>query len=157
MAAKHDFTDAVREALSRRGRTVVAVHGRSMYPSLRHGTRVEVQPVAYDELQTGDLIVFTNGRVLICHRLIRKTRRLCFLKGDTNLWMDPPVIWAQVLGRVTRVIDDDLHIHDIDTRRKRRIATLLARLSYPYAIYYNLLHFLGGCRWWSRGIHIEEK
>lgn len=157
MVAKPEFVEAVEEALARRGRTVVAVHGRSMYPALRHGTRVEVQPVAYDELQRGDLVVFSNGRTLICHRLIRKTRRLCFLKGDTNLWMDPPVVWSQVLGRVTRVISDDLRIQPITSARQRRLAWLLAYLSYPVALYYHILHFWGGCRWWSRGIHIGDE
>lgn len=157
MVSRPDYIEAVKDALCRRGRTVVAVQGRSMYPVLRHGTRVEVQPVAFDELRVGDLVVFSNGRTLICHRLIRKTRRLCYLKGDTNLWTDPPVVWGQVLGRVTRVIRDDLHILTIDAPHQRRLAALLAHLSYPYALYYNILHSLGGCAWWSRGIHIEKK
>ncbi|HLK55822.1 MAG TPA: S24/S26 family peptidase [Chthonomonadaceae bacterium] len=156
MAANPDFTAAVMEALQRRGRTVVRIQGRSMYPTLRHGVRVEVQPVAYDELHIGDLVVFHDGKKIVCHRLIRKAHRLLYLKGDTNLWADPPVIWAQVLGRVSRIVDNDFRIHSIDTPRHRRRAALLARLSYPYAAYFHLLHFLGSCRWWSRGIEFHE-
>lgn len=144
------------EALQRRGRTVVRVRGRSMYPMLRNGMRVEVQPTAYDELTIGDLVVFCDGRGIVCHRLIRKANRLCFLKGDTNLWADPPVIWCQVLGRVTCVIDDSFRIHPIDTPVYRRRAACLARFTYPYALYYNILHTLGHCRWWARGIEIIE-
>ncbi len=155
MVSRPETLDAVKEALTRRGRTVVAVQGRSMFPTLKHGTRVEVHPVAFDELRIGDLVVFSNGRTLICHRLIRKTRRLCFLKGDTNLWTDPPVIWGQVLGRVTRVIHEDLRIQSIDAPHQRLLAALLAHLSYPYAIYYNALHYFGACRWWAKGIHME--
>lgn len=156
MAANPDFVAAVTEALQRRGRTVVCIYGRSMYPTLRNGMRVEVQPVAYDELSPGDLVVFTNGRTIVCHRLIRKAHRLLYLKGDTNLWADPPVIWSQVLGRVSRMVDDELRIHPLDTPRHRRRAALLARLSYPYAAYFNLLHAFGRCRWWSRGIEWRE-
>jgi hypothetical protein len=127
-----------------------------MYPNLRHGMRVEVQPVAYDELRPGDLVVFTDGRGLVCHRLLRKSGKLCFLKGDTVLTADPPVVWSQVLGRVTRLIDTNLRIHPIDTPSHRRRAWFLARFSYPYAFWFNLLHSLGRCRWWSRGIEWER-
>src|SRR5947207_15638009 len=106
MVAIAQYADAVVEALQRRGRTIVRVQGRSMFPALCNGMRLEVQPVAYDELKIGDLVVYHDGRGIICHRLIAKRLRLCYLKGDTNLWADPPVIWAQVLGRVTRVVDD---------------------------------------------------
>ncbi|HZO87610.1 MAG TPA: S24/S26 family peptidase [Chthonomonadaceae bacterium] len=156
MAANPDFTEAVLEALRRRGRTVVRVQGRSMYPTLRNGTRVEVQPVAYDELAVGDLVVFYDGRGIVCHRLIRKAHRLCYLKGDTNLWADPPVVWSQVLGRVTRLIDPQFRIRSLDTPRQRCLAALLARFSYPYALYFHLLRLLGRCRWWSRGIEWRE-
>jgi signal peptidase I len=156
MAANPEFTEAVLDALRRRGRTVVRVQGRSMYPILRNGTRVEIQPVAYDELEIGDLVVFYDGRGIICHRLVGKAHRLCYLKGDTNLWIDPPVIWSQVMGRVTRLIDGEFRIRALDTPGQRRRAALLARGSYLYAIYFNLLRWLGRCRWWAHGVEWDE-
>lgn len=151
-------TKSVQEALQKRGRIVVEVQGRSMFPILRNGTHVEVRPVVYDELRPGDLIVFSNGYRLVCHRLIRKRRTLLMLKGDTNLYMDPPVIQSQILGRVARLIsdlDNDWHIHPMDTPKYRRRARSLARFTYPYALYFNLLHWCGSCRWWARGIEME--
>jgi hypothetical protein len=150
MVAKPDFTGAVEEALQRRGRTVVRIQGRSMYPILRHGMCVEVQPTTYDELRIGDLVVFTDGRGIVCHRLLKKSNQLCTLKGDTNLWADPPVVWSQVLGRVTRIVDNDLRIHPIDTPEYHRRAVRCARFSYLFSLYYTALHALGGCRWWSK-------
>src|SRR5437870_4505628 len=85
LVASAKSVSVVSQALKRRGRTIVRVHGRSMYPMLRNGVRLEVQPAAYDELRAGDLVVFHDGSGIICHRLIRKADRLCFLKGDTNL------------------------------------------------------------------------
>ena len=152
MVASAQCVSVVSQALKRRGRTIVRVQGRSMYPMLRNGVRLEVQPTAYDELRIGDLVVYHDGRGIICHRLIRKADRLCFLKGDTNLFADPPVVWPQVLGRVTRIIDDDLHIHSLDSPRARRRAALLARFSYVYALYLNSLHVIGRCQWWTPGI-----
>lgn len=156
MMANAQYAGAVTDALQQRGRTIVRVQGRSMYPELRHGMRLEVQTAAYDELKIGDLVVYHDGKSLICHRLIGKHLSLCYLKGDTNLWADPPVIWSQVLGRVTRVVDDELRLHSLDTPRQRRRGALRARFSYLYALYFNILHALGRCRWWSRGIEWME-
>ncbi len=156
MSVVPQCTEVVVDAIRRRGSTVVRVRGRSMYPILRHGMLVEVQPVAYDELVIGDLVVFTNGPRIVCHRLIRKSPKIFCLKGDTNIWADPPVIWSQVLGKVTSIIDHELRIHHVDTPRYRRRAGFLAWCSYPYAIYYNLLHAIGRCRWWSHGFEIEK-
>ena len=152
MVASAHCVSLVSQALTRRGRTIVRVHGRSMYPMLRNGMRLEVQPTAYDELSIGDLVVYHDGSGIICHRLIRKAGRLCFLKGDTNLFADPPVLWQQVLGRVTRTIDDDLHITSLDLPPARRRAALLAKFSYLFALYLNVLHVVGKCKWWAPGI-----
>lgn len=157
MSARLDYAGEVIEALRHRGRTTIRVYGRSMYPTLRHGMRIVVQPTAYDELRIGDLVVFFDGRGIVCHRLVRKAQRLCFLKGDTNLWADPPVVWSQVLGRVTHRIDDEFRILAIDTPVYRRQARRYARFSYFYALYYTLLHSAGRCRWWSRGIEFTSE
>ena len=130
-----------------------------MFPILRNGARVEVQPVVYDELEPGDLIVFTGAEGLICHRLIRKSTRILTLKGDTNLWMDPPVALSQVVGRVTRLVSaspDEWRIHLMDSTPYKRRARLLARFTYLYAFYFTTLHFLGSCRWWTRGIEFVD-
>jgi len=146
----------VVEALRLHGRTVLRVHGRSMYPALRNGERVLISPVAYDELAVGDLIVFHDGHGLLCHRLIRRANGLLYMKGDTNLWADPPILWSQALGRVTSTVDHDLGIRALDTPRQQRRAVLLAHGSYLVALYFHFLHFIGRCRWWQHGIEWEE-
>src|SRR5579862_9211885 len=120
MVARPEPAEDVVDALRLRGRATVRVYGRSMFPALRHGTRIVVQPVAYDELTIGDMVVFYDGRGIVCHRLLRKSPRACILKGDTNLWADPPLVWSQVIGRVTHVIDCRTRIQSIDTPRLRR-------------------------------------
>ncbi len=156
MVARPDAAENVIEALRIRGRTTIRVYGRSMYPILRHGTRVVVQPVVYDELVQGDLVVFFDGRGIVCHRLLYKSQRYCTLKGDTNLWADPPILWSQVLGRVTHIIDDRTRIHPLDTSCLRRRARRIARFSYLIALRYTLLHALGQCRWWARHCDPDE-
>jgi signal peptidase I len=156
MTAAPETARMVEEALRLHGRTVVRIYGRSMYPALRNGERVLVSPVAYDELVVGDLIVFHDGRGLLCHRLIRKANHLLYLKGDTNLWADPPVRWSQALGRVTGAVDHDLHLRALDTPRQQRRAVLLAHGSYLVALYFHFLHFIGRCRWWQHSTEGEE-
>ena len=121
-----------------------------MYPILRNGVSLEVQPTAFDEMEIGDLVVFSDGRGLICHRLLRKAHNTLYLKGDTNLWTDPPIVYEQVLGRVTRIVDGNLKITPVDTSKQKRRAALIARFSYLYSLYFTLLHSLGRCRWWSQ-------
>lgn len=152
MVASAQCVQSVTRALQLRGRTIVRVHGRSMYPALRNGVRLEVQPVVYDELRIGDLVVYHNGSGMICHRLIRKSDRLLYVKGDTNLFADPPVVWPQVLGRVIRVIDDDLHIHSLDTPSAIRQGALIARCSYIYSLCFSLLRTARRFCWWSHGV-----
>jgi len=125
-----------------------------MYPTLWNGASLEVHPTAFDELEIGDLVVFSDGRGLICHRLLRKSHAVLSLKGDTNLWTDPPIAYEQVLGRVTRIIDNNLKITPVDTPRQKRRAALIARFSYPYSLYFTVLNTLGQCRWWARSEEI---
>jgi signal peptidase I len=150
MIARDDDKFRMVAEMRRRGRTLVEITGRSMYPLLRNGVSVEVHPTAFDELQVGDLVVFSDGRGLICHRLLRKAHGTLILKGDTNLWTDPPVAYEQVLGRVRCIVENNLRIVPIDTPRHKRRAALIARFSYPYSLYFTLLHKAGHCRWWTR-------
>src|SRR5437868_6465297 len=99
--AEQEFPNWVRETMQRRGRVVISGCGRSMQQTIPDGARVEVRPVAFDELAVGDIVVYHYAGELFCHRLIKKIGRRCILKGDTLLSADPPVVWDQVIGKVT--------------------------------------------------------
>lgn len=156
MTAVPESARTVTEALRLRGRTVVSIAGRSMYPTLHNGERVIISPVVYDELTIGDLIVFHDGGNIICHRLIRKAHGRLTLKGDTNLWADPPVFWDQALGRVVGRVEPNRSTQPLDTPDHQRRALLLARGSYLVALYFHFLHLIGRCRWWKHGGEWEE-
>lgn len=156
MTAVPESARNVTEALRRRGSTIVRITGRSMYPALHNGARVIISPVVYDELSVGDLIVFHNGDGIICHRLIRKGNGRLTLKGDTNLWADPPVLSSQALGRVVGTIESDQQMRALDTPDHQRRGALLARGSYLVALYFHFLHSIGRCRWWKRDAGADE-
>ena len=135
---KYDFPSTVREMLGRRGRVVIRSQGRSMQPAIPEGACLEVRPVAFDELQPGDLVVYHAGGEVFCHRLIRKIGRRCLLKGDALLTADPPVAWKQVIGRVAILIEGDERLIPLDCPEQRRRARWRARMSYPHALWQRL-------------------
>lgn len=125
-----------------------------MQPAIPDGAYVEVRPVAFDELRIGDIVVFRYAGDVFCHRLIKKVGRRCILKGDTLLYADPPVVWEQVIGRVTTMIDNNARLIPLDSPGYRRRAALRARLTYLYALAYHARRTF--VRWinWNRGIRL---
>ena len=115
--------------------------GRSMYPTIRDGEAVTVEPVsAPDGIRRGDILLYSAERKLTAHRvrLMEKTGDKVFfhLRGDASVSFDEPVEAAQVLGRVVAVERDGRAI-DLTGRRARlehtarisavRLKTLLNR------------------------------
>ena len=135
VASERDFAAWVRSRLEQRGRAIIPARGRSMQPAIPDGAYLDVRPVVFDELETGDLVVYQSRAEVICHRLIRKTGRDCVLKGDALLSADPPVDWSQVIGRVAVLIEDGERLVPLDGPRQRRRARWMARMSYPHALW----------------------
>lgn len=106
-----------------------------MQPSIPDGSYLEVRPVAFEELQIGDLVVYHSGSEVFCHRLIRKTEKECVVKGDALLAADPPVDWSRVLGRVAILIEEGDRFVPLDCPEQRRRARWRARMSYPHALW----------------------
>ncbi len=138
--ANQDYPSNLIETMRRRGKMVITSFGTSMEPSIPHGARLEIRPVALDELQIGDVVLYHHAGQCFCHRLIRKDRRLCILKGDSLLTADPPVGWDQVIGRAAVVIEGNARLIPLDEPRERRRAALYARFSYVISF---SIHVLG--------------
>jgi hypothetical protein len=79
--------------------------GGSMRPWLKNGDTVEVEPVEWTELKSGDVVLYRSAAGnWFAHRLIKKLadgRLVC--QGDAGMRPDPPVNPEQVLGRVGAV------------------------------------------------------
>ena len=142
------FPACVREAIRLRGRALIRSSGGSMAPAIRDGALLEVRPVAFDELQRGDIVVYHFAGECFCHRLIRKMGTKCIVKGDTLLAADPPVAWNQVIGRVSALYEGgrlDARIVPLDDPTHRRRALWHARATYPYALLFRARRLL--TRW----------
>ncbi len=151
-----EFPAWVRETMERRGRVLLRTQGRSMQPVIPEGAQLEVRPVAFDELVIGDIVVFHYAGQVFCHRLIRKVGRLCILKGDTLLAADPPIVWEQIIGRVTTLITPDSRLLPLDSPCRRRQSRWRAHLTYPYALLFHAGALLRRGLLWTRGIRLPE-
>ncbi|MDA2939277.1 hypothetical protein MYX75_13575 [Acidobacteria bacterium AH-259-A15] len=130
------FLDLTAELLSRGTSVRFRPSGRSMYPSIREGELITVEPVGPSDIKRGDIILYrvdrgrpTQSSVLspqsssgvIAHRVvgIKRTKgaamtqssvpsphHLFLLQGDASSCCDEPVAARQILGRVIRVERD---------------------------------------------------
>ena len=85
-------------------RTEIPVEGRSMYPLLRSGWRLQLDHAAAEH-PFGAIIVFIQGRVLVAHRVVGRRQSGAYItKGDALLHCDRrPVRPDKILGRVVAV------------------------------------------------------
>lgn len=85
-------------------RTEIPVEGRSMYPLLRAGWRLQLDHTAAEH-PFGAIIVFIQGRVLVAHRVVgRRSSGAYLTKGDALLHCDRRLVRPEkILGRVVAV------------------------------------------------------
>ncbi len=80
--------------------------GRSMYPSIREGELITVEPVRASDVKLGDIVLYRSERGPIAHRVVEIASRdthVFRLRGDASLSSDEPVGAEQILGRVVSV------------------------------------------------------
>ncbi len=104
------LSDLTAELLSRGTRVRFRPSGRSMYPSIREGELITVEPVVPSDVKRGDIILYRSARGLIAHRVVGSSPTQSsvlsphyFLRGDASLSCDKPVAAQQILGRVVGV------------------------------------------------------
>lgn len=154
--ASQDFASWVIDRLARRGRVVIPSRGRSMQPAIPDGAYLEVRPVAFGELRCGDIVVFHYAGDVFCHRFLRRAGRHCVLKGDTLLSADPPIVWGQVIGRVSTILRGDGRLVRLDAPGRRLRSAVRARLTYPIALAYHAGSALRRLATWSRGVRLPN-
>jgi signal peptidase I len=93
-----------KEAISKGHSLQTVVSGYSMFPFLRNGDLLTVEPVPMETIKQGDVVVFEVKEKWIAHRVIeiKKWRGsiILTLKGDTNVEPDPPVTIHNYIGKI---------------------------------------------------------
>jgi signal peptidase I len=113
----HLFSPSTAAAVFSTGELPEAVHGLalqevliprvvswSMTPTIRKGDRLELGRV--DALQVGDVIVYRQDRLFICHRIHRSDGSHLYLRGDANDGPSEEISTLDVVGRVTALLRD---------------------------------------------------
>jgi hypothetical protein len=115
-------------------RTEIPVEGRSMYPMLRSGWRLQLEH-AHAEHPFGAIIVFIQGRTLVAHRVVGRRRTGAYLtKGDALLHCDRrPVRPDKILGRVVELRHQDRTV-SLLVWRQRLLGRAVALVSRTMAI-----------------------
>jgi len=75
----------------------------SMWPVLRSGDVVCVQPIELGVIRVGEIVVMRRGGDLITHRLIDSDGKHWVTRGDDAVFADAPMTWATCLGRVIAI------------------------------------------------------
>ena len=104
--ASNLLLDLTTELLSQGATVRFRPSGRSMYPSIREGELITVEPVRASDVKLADIVLYRSERGPIAHRVVEiasRDARIFRLRGDASLSCDQPVAGRQILGRVTAV------------------------------------------------------
>jgi signal peptidase I len=91
------------------GKTIkVRANGYSMYPSVKPGSIIFIEPLAEgDKPASGEIIAWKRNAGFVVHRLVRSfengDRTFLVTRGDSTSSEDEPVDSEQVAGRVIRI------------------------------------------------------
>jgi len=93
-----------KEAISKGHSVQTVASGYSMFPFLRKGDILTIEPVPMEMIKLGDIVVFERGEKWIAHRVIKirnsKEGFEFLLRGDTNLRFDSVVNSENYAGAV---------------------------------------------------------
>ena len=103
---QQELSHALRKEAIKKGHSVQTLaRGYSMFPFLRKGDLLTVEPVSMDKIKRGDVVVFEMEEKWIAHRVIKirnGEKGLEFmLQGDTCIAFDPVVDKENFIGLVS--------------------------------------------------------
>ena len=103
---QQELSHALRKEAIKNGHAVQTLaSGYSMFPFLRKGDILTVEPVSMNKIKRGDVVVFEMEEKWIAHRVIEirnSEKGLEFLlRGDTCIAFDPVVDKENFIGSVS--------------------------------------------------------
>ena len=117
------------EQLLRSGQSIrVQVGGNSMFPYIKKGEVIEIQPITIEKIKIGDVVVFHHTGKLIAHRVLKIKPDSLLTKGDSRSKFDPPVLAKNLLGKVMTIKTKSRKI-DLNTKFRKKVHFLLAKIS----------------------------
>jgi signal peptidase I len=108
LANNHKIVKDIGLTLLAEGKTIrIKAHGYSMYPCIKPGSMLLIEPLNNKGLpKPGEIIAIKRETGLIVHRLSKiiskNGERLFVARGDSNAHADNPVNINRIAGRVVR-------------------------------------------------------
>lgn len=81
-------------------KTKLIVEGRSMFPLISSGAKVEIIPKKFSEINLYDVVAVDLGSKIVIHQCIFKSSKYLVCYGINNKFIDLPVNPDQILGVV---------------------------------------------------------
>jgi signal peptidase I len=133
-----DFLEISQRLLNRGSLLRFQAHGRSIYPFIKPGDIIIIEPRNGSAVSTGDVIFYRKqDSSTAAHRLVKvsgsEDKIFLLTKGDALKYTDPPVSPAQVMGRVILIEGRGrkLKLNGWTGRMFGRFFTWIARRHYP--------------------------
>lgn len=118
------FGEIVADLLMRGHAVCFRATGRSMYPTIREGEKIAVEPVSLMSVAAGDILLYRTAWGGIAHRVVRiepdTTGPMFIFRGDALAECDGPVEPHRVLGRVAWVERNGRRIQLFGARARLR-------------------------------------
>lgn len=77
--------------------------GTSMQPIINERDKLTVEKVGRNDLHLGDIVVFYKKGSFVGHRIIKIKNETIITKGDNVPFPDKPVVFGELLGKVTKI------------------------------------------------------
>jgi signal peptidase I len=103
-----NFVKDIGLTLLAEGKTIrIKAHGYSMYPCIKPGSMILIEPLNVKGLPVaGEIVAIRRDEGLIVHRLSRiindKGVKTYIARGDSNAFADDPVKIDKIAGRIVR-------------------------------------------------------
>lgn len=126
--------------------------GMSMYPLVRTGDILLVEPTSAAKLNIGDIVFYRlpTGNYVV-HRLIKKNGTATLLtKGDNLSYYDTPISVDEVLGKVIQIEGSGKRVK-LNGWPSRVLGWLLVCLAHGYGLNLTRLSRHLGRLWWFVG------
>lgn len=122
----HNTVKDIGLTLLAEGKTIrIKAHGYSMYPSIKPGSLILIEPIHLKGAPVpGEIIAIRRENGLVVHRLIKIEKKngiTSFIaRGDSNAYADNPIKIDKIAGRIVRAESTGENMIPADIRIKTR-------------------------------------
>lgn len=138
VCSSKEFDSLYQEIKEKTERLRLQVKGGSMYPFIKSGDWVELEPLQdYNtDIRMGDIILFKQEDNLYLHRVIRKTVKGILTRGDTSTGPDGIIPPENVLAKMVSIQRNGKNIN-LSTIGRRLYSRFLVRfwLVWRYVVF----------------------